>query len=405
MKVPRRIWAALLLALLLAGIWYGAVWRPSQPGYKGERPSLKPVEVDPSKRYTVVLWDVAHPVPDPSYEERLRAWAKRFTRDHPHIQIEVTLLDPQKAEDEVLKALSRGRPPDILAAPYDWGLMVSRWQVPLTRYMTPEGTPRFSGGATEAFSAAALRVAKDLDWPGFPRWLSFWWWAGIPKEGKEAFFLDPLPFAKQGLVVDPQGERALLSLLTLADPQAASWAGALKAWDDLGPRHGDTLRFWQKRSPLLAGYPPPFLQKVAEGLPEAIPVGPPGTEKKGPPLSVAWVYVLYSHPFAGSAHTQAAVLVAHHYALWWEEAFGSLGVLPAGSDDQKKALEKLPPSWQKAQAFALQKVLDTGGILFPPSWDEGLKKVWEAIKGKALKPDEGRDWMKELKSFWPSPSP
>lgn len=395
--------AVFLLALLLGGLWYGLVWRPSQPGYKGERPSLKPAQLDPQAQYTVVLWDVAYPVPAPSYEERVKAFVNRFTQEHPNIRIQVIFLDPEKADDEVLKALSRGRPPDVLAAPYDWGVMVSRWQVPLTRYMTPEGNPRFSGGAKDALSPAALRVAMDLEWPGFPRWLGFWWWAGIPGQGKNAFLLNPEPLEKNGLVVDPQGERALLSLLTLADPRPESWAQALQAWEDLGPRHGDTLRFWQKRSSLLAGYPPPFLQKVAEGLPEAIPVGPPGTEKKGPPLSVAWVYVLYSHPFAGTAHTQAAVLVAHHYALWWEEAFGSLGVLPAGAKAQETALKALPPSWQKAQVWALQRVSETGGALFPPSWDEGVKKVWEAIKGKGLKPEEGRNWQKELKNLWPSP--
>lgn len=409
---PSRAWPRLGLvvaaaSVVLAFAYLFFVWRPAQPGYSGGRPAFRPVALDPAGRYEVTLWDEAVPVPGDSYAARAAAWARDFMASHPNVRVQVTTFPPGELAGALAKALTAGRPPDVVAAPADWPAVRPAWLVPLAPYLERPGANPRPGRVPAPDPALSRLLSDDEGAPAaFPRWLAAWWWVAdsraLPQaaEGPAGFDLgaalagaaagaagrgagSTAGLGELGVAVDQDGLRAAQEVLASAPSTPRGWAQAAGLLARLRPLASSDafLAFVTGRVPLLAGATPPALSQVRLRLPWAVPVAPPGVGPPAPVLGAAGVYVFYQRPYAGAAHTEAAVLVADAYAAWSDAAVrDALGVIPAGPSAREAAMAAWPAAWRAAAEWALARVAAGDFVRFPPDWSPPARAAWQAFQ-------------------------
>ncbi|MBX6351317.1 MAG: extracellular solute-binding protein, partial [Clostridia bacterium] len=391
---PGLALAAAAVAVALAYLFL--VWRPAQPGYTGGRPAFRPVALDPAGRYEVTLWDEDVPLPGEGYARRVNGWAEAFSASHPNIRVRATVFPAGQLRPKLAAALAEGRPPDVVAARADWPELGSPWLVPLAPYFARAGSEPGPGRIAAPDPGTQGLVAREDGAPaGLLRRLELWWWVvdgrALPQAvaAPGAFDLaswlgaPPRDGREVSLAVDADGVRAAQEVLAGAEPSAAGWTQAAELLASLRPLAGPDafLAFVTGRVPILAGAVPPALAEIRARLAWAVPVAPPRAGGPWPVVGASGVYVFYQRPYAGAAHTEAAVVVADAFAAWDEPAVrDALGVLPGRRTSAEAAMAKWPEAWRAAGEWALAEIAAGHFVRYPPEWDARAASVWDALQ-------------------------
>ena len=166
----RRLWNIALVLLLVLSFLFGIYLRWTlQPGPVGINPQAR---IDPSKHYTLTLWDFARPFPgNDSYQEALEATLEDFYRRFPNVTVHIELLDWGEGAERIAAALRQGEPPDVLGTGPLVELEFGPLQVPWTPYAQEGELESYAGPAL-----GGVRVGSEL--VAWPRWVTLPLWAG-----------------------------------------------------------------------------------------------------------------------------------------------------------------------------------------------------------------------------------
>lgn len=315
------------------------------PG-RAREPIFLPVELDPSARYVVRLWEYDYPTGpgEEPYRQRLGRLLGEFGRQFPNIQVEVEFLDFAGGPLRLEEALAAGTPPDLYGRWWEEREIVHPLQVPVRPYLTRDEANGYHPAAWQA-------VARAGQLWGWPRWLLPHLWLGnreaLAAAGFSPAALGSAPgdgwewgeLATLSPGINDSG-RFLLELLLAAGPfstteespagTAEQWTARLKEADELLARlrerglPDDPVEraarllndFPRGRLALAAGVNPALVQwLIQKGNPEGtrqvlLPIpGPPGNPGR-PVVSTADLLVFRQVRYQGDRHTQAAIELA-----------------------------------------------------------------------------------------------
>lgn len=353
-----------LLALIVVGLafggWHVYQWQSRLVDVGGVR--IDPMtEINPSRRYEVVLWEPDLFIPGSGTAQQRQAVleaVRELSRIYPNISVEVVFVDPAELPDKLQEALDAGVPPDIAGT-----MLGHRFDTPLQIPITP-----FLSEVNRADLAAPTIAAVSLNdtmW-AWPRWITMDLWLHHASIGGSAIssgaldddaFIERSQAAQHVLAYNAYDPRLFAGIITATSGhglfdesgtvqwtedvmlEAASFLYNLRQPQPEQASRSRLERFWEKQATAVAPVNHLLLHhaftRVGELThPEATDAttgdthsvlavtSPPyfGEHLAGVSGYVAGYAVFRREPHVGDDHTQAVMLVADHLSrrlgLW-----------------------------------------------------------------------------------------
>lgn len=201
MRVQAKVSTLLLIGFLLTGLvvvgWYAYQWN-ARLIRVGERRIDPLANIDPTRRYDVLVWEHDLFIPGVATEERqaaLEAAAATLADVYPNISIAFEFIEADKAVETLTEALAAGVGPDIASLTHGGMLVDAAHQVPIESYRTVEA-------ADDLLPSVARAVQQNEHVWAWPRWASLSFWLGHTEhlDGLNAPLLPLSTLTEQGHV-------------------------------------------------------------------------------------------------------------------------------------------------------------------------------------------------------------